>query len=70
MWKSNCEGSPFSKTIRRPRSTTRTGTDIYSKLKDYQQTAVKNAEKLGEFSLTEGRQAVAEIGRVFNFIGS
>ncbi len=48
----------------------KTGTDIYSKLKDYQQTAVKNAEKLGEFSLTKGRQAVAEISRVFDLIGS
>lgn len=48
----------------------KSGTDIYSKLKEYQETAVKNAEKLGEFSLTKGRQAVAEISRVFDLIGS
>lgn len=48
----------------------KSGTDIYLKLKDYQETAVKNADKLGEFSLTEEHQAVAEIGRVFDLIRS
>ena len=48
----------------------KSGTDIYAKLKEHQETAVKNAEKLGEFSLIEGRQAVAEIGRVFDLFES
>lgn len=46
----------------------KSGRGIYASLKNYQRTAIENAEKLGELSLTEEHQAIAGIGKIFDQI--
>jgi len=43
--------------------------DIYKKLKPFQNTAIKNAESLGDFDFNNCQRAKAEIYKVFEIIG-
>lgn len=47
---------------------TQSNNDIYKKLKPFQQTAIINAEKLGQFILDNPKTAKAEIYQIFQLL--